>query len=195
MNELPRLSARETQLLDLAGKGFTDTAISHKLGISETTVKTYWARLRTKLGPFSRTELVAKVIRQHVKSAIEVLEEENRRFRQFIEVAGDAILIVSTDGAIEMLNESAAELFGWPKEELQGQHISILLPHRYQRIHAMHVQHYVQAPSKRNMGDHLVTPAAHRSGAEIRISASLSMVASGNSSSVICIIRSVGQKK
>ncbi len=42
----PALSEREEQVLRLAMRGFTDTAIAHQLEISEATVGTYWGRVR-----------------------------------------------------------------------------------------------------------------------------------------------------
>jgi PAS domain S-box-containing protein len=211
MNDIPDLSAREGQLLELAAAGLTDTAIANKLGISEATVSTYWGRIRSKIGPFSRTELVAKTIRRKSQEVVSALREENHRlsqqlkveageagghnfYKQLIEHAADAILIVSKEGLIEMLNDTAADLFGWSPEELVGKHISTLLPDRYRMIHGMHIRNYISAPVKRTMGDHLATPALHRSGAEIQVAASLSAVTEGDDTSVICIVRAVERR-
>lgn len=198
-----RLSARETQLLELAAEGLTDSAIAHRLGISETTVSTYWSRIRTKVGPVSRTQLVAKALQRGYLHTIAALREENRRlaqgldaqvkgkdiYRHFIEEAADAILIVSEQGVIEMLNHAAADLFGWAEHELVGKHISMLLPERYRDHHAAFIARYVAAPVKRTMGDHATTPALHRSGAEFPIHASLSGIVTSHGTSVICILR------
>ena len=211
MNDIPELSSREGQLLELAAAGLTDTAIANKLGISEATVSTYWGRIRSKIGPFSRTELVAKTIRRKSQEVVAALREENHRlaqqlkveagevgghnfYKQLIEHAADAILIVSKDGVIEMLNDAAADLFGWSPDELVGKHISTLLPERYRMIHSMHIRNYVSAPAKRTMGDHLATPALHRSGAEVQVAASLSAVSEGDDTSVICIVRAVERR-
>ncbi len=104
MNAKAKLSARESQLLELAAAGHTDAAIAGKLGISETTVSTYWARIRSKVGPVSRTELVAKALRRTYQQMVSNLREENQRlaqgldseaksqaiYRQLIEQAADA---------------------------------------------------------------------------------------------------------
>ncbi len=98
-------------------------------------------------------------------------------------------MIVSKDGFIEVLNASAAEMFGWPADELKGRHISALLPNRYQESHTAHMERYVAAPAKRSMGDHITTPALHRSGAEFPVLASLSAITTDEGTSVICILR------
>ncbi len=142
------LSVRERQLLKLAAAGLTDTAIAQRLHIGEATVSTYWRRIRTKIGPYSRTELVATLLRNECERIVSALMEENRKllerlrvavasssqaeyYRSLIEHAADAILLVSPNGTIEMLNESAALLFGWGQDELRGRHLSVLVPERH----------------------------------------------------------------
>ena len=78
------LSEREKQLIKLASEGFIDTAIANQLGISEATVSTYWGRIRVKLGPHSRTELVAIVLRQESEFVIAALREENENMAKQI---------------------------------------------------------------------------------------------------------------
>lgn len=57
------LSARESEVLELAADGLIDTAIAARLEISVATVRGYWMRIRSKMGVASRAELVAR----HVK--------------------------------------------------------------------------------------------------------------------------------
>src|SRR5579862_4728500 len=57
------LSPREAAIIRMASEGHTDSSIAHLLEISEGTVGTYWGRIRTKMGPYSRPELVAIAIR------------------------------------------------------------------------------------------------------------------------------------
>jgi PAS domain S-box-containing protein len=203
MNHSAPLSDREAQLLELAAEGLTDAAIAKRLGIRETTVSTYWARIRAKVGTVSRTELVAKALRRRYQQMVLALREENRRlvegvdsqsksdaiYRMLIEEAADAILIVSSTGEIEMLNESAAGMFGWSSDELVGKHISVLLPERFQESHSTHVERYVSAPAKRTMGDHMSTPAQHKDGSEFPVFASLSGITTEIGTAVICILR------
>lgn len=57
------LSTREREVLDFAVDGRTDEQIAQELNISVSTVNSYWVRIRGKLGPLSRTELVGAVLR------------------------------------------------------------------------------------------------------------------------------------
>lgn len=201
VNDWPALSARERQLLKLASHGYTDSAIAHRLGIRESTVSTYWKRIRTKIGPHSRTELVALVMKSQLEKTLAAIQEQSARqsasegfYRRLLDEAPDAILILTANGMIEMLNESAAALFGWENDELVGRHISVLVPERFRTHHAEHVAGYVQAPTKRPMRNHIATPGLHRSGSEIPVDASLSATGTGGSLRVICMVRSMGSR-
>lgn len=197
---LPSLSVRERQLLKLAAGGYTNTAIANQLGITESTVSTYWRRIRTKIGSSSRTELVAKVLRGEMEQTVGALRAEHLAhesaetassefYRALIEHAPDAILIISSGGQIRVANDAAADLFGWEPDALHGRHISDLVPPRYREIHGLHMKDFIEAPNRREMGDHMSTYALHRSGAEFRIAANLAAVGEGQETAFICIIR------
>lgn len=210
-NRRPPLSDREKQLIQFAAQGYTDTAIGHQLGISEATVSTYWGRIRVKLGPFSRTELVAHVLKEESEVILEKLREENEKltkrlrldtgdytgeqnsnfYKDLLEVAADAMFIVNELGVIEGLNESAAELFGYEKDELLGGPISKLIPERYRMVHDTHRDEYIQKPEKRKMGEHRSTVALRKDGKEFSVAATLSAVKVESGMNVLCIVREV----
>ncbi len=205
------LSDREKQLLDLAAKGFIDTAIANQLGISEATVSTYWGRIRIKLGQHSRTELVAIVMRQESERVLQSLRDENEKmarqirlesgdygdqrsanfYQDLIEIAADAMFVVNESGVIENLNQAAAELFGYDKDELRGKPITTLIPERYRMIHHAHREHYFDEPTRRKMGEHSSTIALNKAGKEFAIAATLSAIKVESGYNALCIVREV----
>jgi len=58
------LSNREGQVLALAAAGYLDKQISVELGVSLNTLRTYWTRVRTKVGEAPRSALAAAYV-QH----------------------------------------------------------------------------------------------------------------------------------
>lgn len=201
---LPELSPREKELLQFAAEGLTDGAISHRLGISEATVRTYWGRVRIKLGPFSRTELVAIIMRAEREAAVESLRRENEAlieklqaeaqnplYRDLLDNAPDALILVTESGQIDHANTAALELFGYEQEELEGAELMQLLPLRYREVHVQHLRDYVQDASRRPMGEHLETPALHKDGREFPIRAALSATKTPAGTIFICAIRPV----
>jgi len=207
--EHPALSEREEQVLRLAMRGFTDTAIAHNLEISEATVGTYWGRVRIKLGPYSRTELVARALQEESRNVVAKLQAENARLvaemqaldfenvdehsiniaMQLIENAPDAMLVVNEKGTIEFVNESTLALFGYSRNELLGERVSKLIPERFWHIHDAHRAEYLANPEKRKMGEHLATAARRKDGTEFLVAAALSGIESPNGLMVTCILR------
>lgn len=61
------LSPRETEVLSLAVQGFSAQRISTKLDVSESTVKTYLARVYGKLGVRTRAEALAAAARMGLR--------------------------------------------------------------------------------------------------------------------------------
>ena len=199
------LSPREYQLLRLAAAGYTDMAIAEQLGISEATVGTYWGRVRIKFGPYSRTELVAIMMRAESNAAYESLrlekaeELENLQLkltsggaispRLLLESSPDAIVLVSANGFIEFANQAAHDLFGYFGSEMEGLSHSALIPLRYRDKHDELSTGFLKEPARKRMGLHLETPAVNKLGDEFPICASISAVESSDGPIVMCVVR------
>lgn len=204
----PELSEREQQLITLASQGLTDTAIAHRLGISEPTVKSYWQRVRSKLGPYNRTELVAHALKEESEAAIEVLNGEVERLksaarhggtldlqREILENAPDAVFAVDSGGCFAWLNAEAERMFGYRFDELAGEPVSILVPGRLRGQHMSHVAAYCNNPAKKRMGEHLATVALHRDGTEFYIVASLAPIETPEGLIVACFVRRITEEE
>jgi PAS domain S-box-containing protein len=210
----PKLSEREQQLISLAAQGFTDAGIAHRLGISEATVNTYWGRVRIKLGPMNRTELVAMALREEGERNIAGLKAENERLlsqleqmqgerllttddaltRQLFEEAPDAIVVVSESGEITLCNRQADEMFGYHRDELIGRSVSSLIPPRLRVQHRKHMDDYMENPERRPMGEHMATLALRKDGSEFTVAATLNSVELAGEKAVICLLRDMSKE-
>jgi PAS domain S-box-containing protein len=209
------LSPREHQLLVLAAQGFTDQGIAHKLGISLATVGTYWGRIRIKMGPLNRTELVAHFLTEEAAHEVDALRSENERliselderakttamlkaslelFRGLVETAPDAIVLVNERGVIELANEQAETMFGYGPNELLGLPVSQLIPVRYREKHDHHRDEYHANPTKKRMGEHLATLALRKDGTEFAMATALSATRTPNGVLVTCIVRDLSER-
>jgi PAS domain S-box-containing protein len=109
-------------------------------------------------------------------------EKELRRSeataRALLESAAEGIVIVGSDGRIVLANARAAEMFGYPHEELTGQTIEVLLPERLRTGHATHRGGYFGEPRVRPMGIGLDLAGRRKDGTEFPVEISLSFVES-----------------
>jgi len=188
------LSPREQQLIGMAGEGLTDTAIANRLGISEATVNTYWGRIRVKLGPHNRTELVAIALREEYEKRIEELKAESSEapdYGAILRAAPDALLLVTENGMIQDANLAAAEMFGYEIGELVDKSLMSLVPPRFRGDHDIHVASYMSNPERRAMGAGVGVVGLRKNGTEFPMAAALSSIMWNGRSMAICSVRLV----
>ena len=61
----------------------------------------------------------------------EILRENEERFRTLVELAPDAVLNVDSGGLINLVNSRTEALFGYPRHELLGKSVEMLVPSEY----------------------------------------------------------------
>jgi PAS domain S-box-containing protein len=97
-------------------------------------------------------------------------------FEGLLEAAPDAIIGVTRDGAIALINAQAERLFGYPRAELLGRSVDILVPERLRAKHVRHRDGYFTHPRNRPMGAGAALTAVRKDGTEFPAEISLSSV-------------------
>ena len=80
--------------------------------------------LRSKVGVFVELSRNTALLRRQA----EVLGKAEQKFRSVLEAAPDAMIISDEEGCISLMNSQAEILFAFPREELIGQNIRLLVP-------------------------------------------------------------------
>jgi protein-histidine pros-kinase len=132
-------------------------------------------------------------------SARKEAEQEQRqaeeRFHGLLEATPDAIVVCDASGRIQLVNSQVEVLFGYPRAELIGQPVEMLLP---SALHVRHVRHragYVADPHTRPMGSGLELYARTRDGREVPVEISLSPLASEGELLVTAVIRDISARR
>jgi two-component system CheB/CheR fusion protein len=116
-------------------------------------------------------------------------------FRYICEAAPDGIVVVDAGGRIVLANERAERLFGYPREELMGAPVDILLPDSLRGSHAAHREAYMRRPATRPMGTSLQLLAQRRDGSEFPVEISLSPFKAGDETLVVSIVRDITERR
>ncbi len=95
-------------------------------------------------------------------------------FRDLLEFAPDAMVIVNQAGNIVLVNAQAQTLFGYRDDELVGEPVELLVPHRFQRAHLHSRDDYFDQPHVRPMDSGLQLYGLHKNGREFPVEISLS---------------------
>ncbi len=117
-------------------------------------------------------------------------------YRAIFEASPDGCLVVDSEGRIRDLNPQAEVLFGWPREDLLGQPVEVLVPQDQRPGHEHHRADYAADPHSRPMGAALDLSGLRRDGSRFSAEISLSPWTSADGEErVICCVRDVSDRK
>lgn len=95
------------------------------------------------------------------------------RFRMVVEASPAAMVMMNREGVIVLVNERTESWFGYPRSELLGQQVEILIPKRYRERHPDFRNQFLLKPQVRPMGVGHDLYALRKDGSEFPVDISL----------------------
>ena len=124
-------------------------------------------------------------------SDISKIGESDVFFRNLLESAPDAMIIVDEKGEIVLVNGQALRMFGYRRDEMIGESVDALLPEEDRHIHASHRASYSNAPSLRPMGQDIDLVGLRKDGSKFPVEISLSPVETHGGKYISSVVRDV----
>lgn len=135
---------------------------------------------------------------QLVIVAVRDVSERRRvedEYRRFLDAAPDAIVIVDRQGRIALVNSQTERLFEYPRDELVGEPVELLMAQRYRSSHVQHRSTFFADPVVRAMGTGRELFGRRRDGSEFPVEISLSPVETTKGLLVASAIRDITARR
>jgi two-component system, LuxR family, sensor kinase FixL len=114
-----------------------------------------------------------------------------KKFRDLLESAPDAMVIVNDRGEIVLINAQTERLFGYGRKELLGKFVELLVPAGLTARHQQHRRKYFKDPGVRPMGVGMQLHGRHKDGHEFPVEISLSPLVTDEGVLVSSAIRDI----
>jgi len=100
--------------------------------------------VRDERGDVVGASLIVREITAHTQEA--------EKLRLAVEFAPNAMVMVNASGEIVLVNAETEHLFGYPRAEVMGRPIDMLVPERFRGRHPQHRAEFMARPEARAMG-------------------------------------------
>jgi PAS domain S-box-containing protein len=117
------------------------------------------------------------------------------QFRLAIEAAPTGMLMMDHTGAIVLVNAQVEKLFGYPRAELLGQNIEVLVPERFRSRHPEFRRDFFQDPKARAMGGGRELYGLCKDGSEIPVEIGLNPLQTPEGSFVLSSVVDITERK
>jgi PAS domain S-box-containing protein len=151
------------------------------------------APIRDAGGAIAGTSLLGRDITVRAGTE-EALRRSEATSRAFLESASEGIVVVDTHGRILLVNAKTEEMFGYPRDELVGQRVELLVPPRHREAHVAHRDAYMRAPRIRSMGRGLDLAGVKKTGVEFPVEVSLSYVTTDEGTRAIAFVTDISER-
>lgn len=109
------------------------------------------------------------------RALIKRLQASEKRMRAILDTATDAILSIDENHHIILFNNAAERIFGYPREEVLGENLNILVPPKYGN-HEEFVHRFLEQRESDLIGKTLSVTGLRKGGEEFPIDLSLSFL-------------------
>jgi PAS domain S-box-containing protein len=129
------------------------------------------------------------------QSIQQALANSEARFRRVVESSPSALVMIRPNGQIEMVNAQAERVFGYPRAELLGQPVEMLVPERFRKHHPDLRNAFFGEPQSRPMGAGRDLYGLRKDGSEFPVEIGLNPIETEEGTMVLSAIVDITARK
>jgi PAS domain S-box-containing protein len=154
----------------------------------------------------TKNQVIAEMLEARLGKAemgVSKLERDNERdfsdreekFRAISETAGDAIIMVDTEGRISYWNPAAERIFGYRKEEALGEELTLIIPMKYHHEYRRGLRTFITTGQSRAVNRTFESEAIKKDRTEIPVEFSISAIQLKDQWHAVGIVRDISHRK
>ena len=127
--------------------------------------------------------------------AVATVAAPDALFASILDIAVDAIIVVSASQHILHFNQGASQIFGYLAEEMVGRPLSDLMPARFRDAHGGHVEEFRSSPQRaKRMAERREIYGLRKDGTEFPAEASISRLETRHGPIYTVVLRDITQR-
>lgn len=124
-----------------------------------------------------------------------MLENEKDIFNVLFASVSEGVVVVNHKQIIVLTNASAEKMFGYTKEELEGEELNVLIPQKYHAGHGAHFEGFVKHQESRQMGRGRDLYGARKDGSVFPVEAGLNPLNINGQSYIMALVIDITIRK
>jgi len=124
-----------------------------------------------------------------------MFQQDQEIFNILLETVSEGVIIADNHQKIMEVNASAETIFGYPKKELMGREINLLIPSNYHDTHSEYFDKFIQNGTRRKMKEASDIFGLKKDGTIFPIEVELNPFSIYNKTYVMALIKDVSEKK
>lgn len=133
-------------------------------------------------------------ISERRRTEAELAASENK-LSSFVEAASEAILGVSAEGRIILVNRRTEQMFGYTRGELLGMELGLLVPDRFRAAHTAETGEFFNKPRVRHMGSEIELFGRRKDGTEFPADIGLTHVYTPDGPLAFALVKDVSEPR
>ncbi len=190
-DELPKLKETFEQVL----RGTPSQTETHWLARDGRRLLIGWSNTGVAVDGTVESVIATGTDRTKSAETLQRAVESEATVRALLETAAQAILAVSREGKILLVNAATEKMFGYTHDEMIGQEIGALLPERFRQRHTAHMARWFSQPLPRQMGRGLELAGLRKDGTEFPVEISLSYIATADGIVGVAFVSDITERK
>ncbi|MFP2997309.1 PAS domain-containing sensor histidine kinase [Spongiivirga sp. MCCC 1A20706] len=124
-----------------------------------------------------------------------MFESKNDIFETLAEAIPEGVIVVDSTQKIVGLNKSTLEMFGYDRDELLGQLLTVLVPVKHKSVHGSHFEGFYRQSERREMGKGRDLNGLRKDGVEFPLEVGLAPFTYNNKKYVMGLLVNITERK